>query len=208
LDSLPVWYSEDVFNSIRGTITEKAAGALHIWTGGIEWDITCPDLDMEQLPPPGAEGRVFIWLYHREDQMRLFGFASEGRRAAFLELLKVEGVGPKGALKILGGVTLEAQEAPLENEDLAALEALPGLGKKTAQKMLLTLRGKLAASSVPPPSPGPYAELTEALVQMGYDRRQAAEALSKVAAELAQTVEGTEKEQQLFRRAIVMLSGA
>jgi Holliday junction DNA helicase RuvA len=152
---------------------------------------------------------VFVWLYHREDQMRLFGFVDEGRRAAFLELLKVEGVGPKGALKILGGIGLTELETALENEDLARLEAVPGLGKKTAQKMLLALRGKLAAASSVPVFPAqPYAELAEALAQMGYDRRQAAEVLAKAAAELGSGVEGAEKEQQLFRRAIVMLSGA
>ncbi|MDR2048882.1 MAG: Holliday junction branch migration protein RuvA, partial [Treponema sp.] len=172
-----------MFNSLRGTVTEKRADSLRIETGGVEWDISCPALDMEKFPGPGGEGRVFTWLYHREDQMKLFGFADERRRATFLELLKVEGVGPKGALRIMGGIGQDDLEAALENEDIARLEAVPGLGKKTAQKMLLALRGKLAAAA-PPAAETPYGELAAALAEMGYDKKQAAEALSKADAEL------------------------
>ncbi|MDR2370260.1 MAG: Holliday junction branch migration protein RuvA, partial [Treponema sp.] len=196
-----------MFNSLYGTVTGKHLDSLRIETGGVEWDISCPALDMEKFPEPGGEGRVFTWLYHREDQMKLFGFADERRRATFLELLKVEGVGPKGALRIMGGISQDDLEAALENEDIARLEAVPGLGKKTAQKMLLALRGKLAAAA-PAAAEKPYGELAAALAEMGYDRKQAAEALAKADAELDPSVKGAEREQLLFRRAIVSLSGA
>jgi Holliday junction DNA helicase RuvA len=74
-----------------------------------------------------SECRVFTWLYHREDQMKLFGFCSERRRNTFLELIKVEGIGPKGALKIMGGISQDDLERALENGDLDRLEAVPGL---------------------------------------------------------------------------------
>ncbi|MDR0599200.1 MAG: Holliday junction branch migration protein RuvA [Treponema sp.] len=196
-----------MFNSIRGLITGKTADSVRVETGGLEWDIAAPATDIAALPPPGETGRVFTWLYHREDQMRLFGFAGEKRRATFLELLKVEGVGPRGALKIMGGIGQEELEAALEQEDLARLEAVPGLGKKTAQKMLLALRGKLALSRESPAA-GPYGELTEALAEMGYDRRQAGEALKQAEAALPPGLSGGEKERELFKRAILFLSGA
>ena len=193
-----------MFNSIRGTITEKSADSICLLTGGIEWEISVPAIDITSLPSVGNEGRIFTWLYHREDQMKLYGFSSEGRRVTFLELLKVEGVGPKGALKIMGGIGQEELEKALEAEDLSRLEAVPGLGKKTAQKMILTLRGKLAAARNL--SKTPYGDLVEALAGMGYDRRSAAEALTRAEAELPPGVSGEEREKLLFKQAIIGLS--
>ncbi|MDR2393490.1 MAG: Holliday junction branch migration protein RuvA [Treponema sp.] len=196
-----------MFNSIRGTITEKLKDTLWIVTGGIEWDIAVPATDLAQLPEAGETGQVFIWLYHKEDQMRLFGFCDMARRATFLELLKVEGIGPKGALKIMGGITQEDLETALETEDIGKLEGIPGLGKKTAQKMILALKGKLTPLSRANPVSSPYGELVEALAGMGYDKRAAAEALTKAAAGLSHDISGVEQEKQLFKQAILYLSG-
>ena len=124
-----------MFNSIRGIITEKLIDSVCLLNGGIEWEIAVPATDISRLSPLGEEGKLYTWLYHKEDQMKLYGFAEEERRATFLELLKVEGIGPKAALKIMGGIGQEELEKALENEDLNRLEAIPGLGKKTAQKM-------------------------------------------------------------------------
>ena len=195
-----------MFNSIRGTITQKLADSVYILSGGLEWDISAPGVDIEKLPRTGEEARIFTWLFHREDQMKLYGFAAEERRTAFLELLKVEGIGPKAALKILSGIEQEELERALENEDLARLEAVPGLGKKTAQKMILALKGKLVKPSVIPQTP--YNDLVEALANMGYDRRAAAEALNQAEKEIASNVKGAEKEKLLFKEAIVYLSGS
>ena len=195
-----------MFNSIRGTITAKSGDGVYVVSGGIEWDIAVPSTDLSRLPPEGEEARIFTWLYHREDQMKLFGFSDPVRRSTFLELLKVEGIGPKGALKILGGIDQDDLEKALEAGDLSRLEAVPGLGKKTAQKMILALKGKL--TSVKTAVVTPYAELTEALVGMGYDRRAASEALSKAEAELPPNVAAAEKEKLLFKEAIVHLSGS
>jgi Holliday junction DNA helicase RuvA len=170
-----------MFNSLRGIITGKRLDSLYIATAGIEWEISVPLLDMEQLPPVGEETRVLVWLYHREDQMRLFGFATEERRNAFLELIKVEGIGPRQAVKILSGIGQEDLEAALENEDIARLEAVPGLGKKTAQKMILALKGKLAHPAPAAGSGSAHEELVNALADMGYDRKAAAEAVEQAA---------------------------
>ena len=196
-----------MFNSIRGIITEKLADTVRVETGGVEWDIAVPSTDLSALPSVGETGRIFTWLYHKEDQMRLFGFADDRRRATFLELLKVDGVGPKGALKIMGGIGQEELERALENEDLGRLEAVPGLGKKTAQKMLLALKGKLAFSKETETA-GPHAELALALSEMGYDKRQAIQALLQAENELPAGASGAEREQELFKRAIVLLAGS
>ncbi|MCL2472914.1 MAG: Holliday junction branch migration protein RuvA [Treponema sp.] len=195
-----------MFNSIRGTITGKLADSIHIQSGGIEWDISVPATDIMRLPHTGEEGRVFTWLYHKEDIMKLFGFADEERRITFLELLKVEGIGPKGALKIMGGIGQEELEKALETEDIARLEAVPGLGKKTAQKMILALKGRLAKVKAVPASP--YGDLVEALAGMGYERKAAAEALAQAEADLSPDVSGLEKEKLLFKQAIVYLSSS
>jgi Holliday junction DNA helicase RuvA len=194
-----------MFNSIRGTITEKNSDTLFILSGGIEWDIAVPATDLARLPPAGEEGRVFTWLYHREDQMKIFGFSDARRRNTFLELLKVEGIGPRGALKILGGIGQEELEKALENEDIGRLEAVPGLGKKTAQKMILALKGRLVHPAAAVQTP--YGELAEALAGMGYDRKSAAEALGRADAALERGLSGAEREQRLFKQAILYLSG-
>lgn len=199
-----------MFNSLRGIITEKRQDVLCLATGGIEWELAVPLLDMEELPPAGQEARLFVWLYHREDQMRLFGFASEERRNAFLELIKVEGIGPRQAVKILSGIGQDELEAALENEDIARLEAVPGLGKKTAQKMILALKGKLAHPGPAAGTGSVHEELVNALADMGYDRRIAAEAVENAAravnAEASAGLSQAEREKRIFKQAIVMLS--
>jgi Holliday junction DNA helicase RuvA len=121
-----------------------------------------------------------------------------------LELLKVEGIGPKGALKIVGGIGQEELENALEAEDLTRLEAVPGLGKKTAQKMILALKGKLATAKAAQETP--YGDLVEAPADMGYDRRAASEALARAEANLPHGISAEEKEKLLFKQAIVNLS--
>jgi Holliday junction DNA helicase RuvA len=193
-----------MFNSIRGMVSAKTGESLFVLSGDIEWDIAMPTSDIQSFALK-EECRVFTWLYHREDQMKLFGFASEKRRATFLELLKVEGIGPKGAVKILGGIGQDELENALENADLERLEAVPGLGKKTAQKMLLALKGKLVSSCEDQASM-PNNDLVEALIDMGYDRKASADALSKADAAIDKSITDKEREKLLFKEAIVYLT--
>jgi Holliday junction DNA helicase RuvA len=197
-----------MFNSIRGIVSGKGGEGAFILTGGVEWEIAMPATDMDQLPAAGNECRIYTWLYHREDQMRLFGFADETRRNTFLELLKVEGIGPKGALKIMGGIGQDDLERALESGDLARLEAVPGLGKKTAQKMLLALKGKLVHTPADSSVDSPYGDLVTALADMGYEKRAAASAVARAEADIPPGLSPAEKEKLLFKNAIVYLSGA
>ena len=196
-----------MFNSIRGVVSGKGGEGVFILSGDIEWEIAMPANDIQTLPMNG-ECRVLTWLYHREDQMKLFGFCNENRRNTFLELIKVEGIGPKGALKIMSGISQDDLERALENGDLARLEAVPGLGKKTAQKMLLSLKGKLVQVQESDSESSPYNDLVEALVGMGYDRRQAAQALAKAEKSVASDLSADEKEKLIFKEAVLKLSGA
>jgi Holliday junction DNA helicase RuvA len=195
-----------MFNSIQGIINGKAADAVFILTGGVEWEIAMPSSDIGSLPSVGADCRVFTWLYHREDMMKLYGFPDETRRNTFLELLKVEGIGPKGAIKIMGGIRQDELERALESGDLARLEAVPGLGKKTAQKMLLALKGKLVHAPAASPSVSQYGDLVEALVEMGFEKRAAAEAIAGAEKELPEGLSSDEKEKLLFKNAIMRLT--
>jgi len=196
-----------MFNSIRGIVSEKGSEAVFILSGDIEWEIAMPINDIQTLSLNG-ECRVFTWLYHRDDQMKLFGFCSERRRNTFLELIKVEGIGPKGAVKIMSGISQDDLEHALENGDLARLEAVPGLGKKTAQKMLLSLKGKLVQTQGGDSVSSAYDDLVDALVDMGYDRRQAAQALVKAEKSVAPDLPAAEKEKIIFKEAVISLSGA
>jgi Holliday junction DNA helicase RuvA len=199
---------KNMFNSIRGIVSAKGVEAAFVLSGDIEWEIAMPANDIHGLELNG-ECRVLTWLYHREDQMKLYGFSNERRRGTFLELLKVEGIGPKGALKIMSGISQDDLEKALENGDLARLEAVPGLGKKTAQKMLLSLKGKLVHAGDALSHSSPYNDLVEALAEMGYDRRAAAEALAKAEASIEKSdLPNAEKEKLLFKEAIVYLSGS
>jgi Holliday junction DNA helicase RuvA len=195
-----------MFNSIRGIVSAKGADVAYVFSGDIEWEITMPANDLQELSV-NNECRIFTWLYHREDQMRLFGFFSEKRRCTFLEVIKVEGIGPKGAIKIMSGISQDDLELALDKADLARLEAVPGLGKKTAQKMLLALKGKLVSSVGTSTVSSPYNDLVEALVDMGYDRRIAAETLAKVETTIESGLSNAEREKLIFKEAIVYLSG-
>ena len=196
-----------MFNSIGGIVGGKSRESVFVLTGGVEWEIAVPATDAELLPEVGGECRVFVWLYHRDDSMRLFGFADAARRDTFLEILKVEGIGPKGALRIMGGIGQKDLENALETGDLARLEAVPGLGKKTAQKMLLALKGKLVHAPAASAAPSPHSDLVDALIGMGYERRAAADAVAKAAEGLDADLPADEREKLLFRAAISRLAG-
>jgi len=195
-----------MFNSIKGVISAKSAEAVYLLSGDIEWEISMPLNDIQGFSLK-RECRVLTWLYHREDLIKLFGFLNEKRRNTFLELLKVEGIGPKAAVKIMSGISQEDLEKALENGDLSRLEAVPGLGKKTAQKMLLSLKGKLVQSQAAQVFSSPYNDLVEALVEMGFERRSAADALSKAETAVDANMPAAEKEKLLFQEAIAYLSG-
>ena len=198
-----------MFNSLSGTITGRGPNTLYVATGGVEWELEVSGFTLRALASHDGheQARVFTHLYHREDQMRLYGFASPEERRVFLELTRVSGIGPRAAIKMLSGTSPAELVRMLEAEDVDGLVRLPGLGRKTAQKVILTLRGRLVAQAGDV-SPS-HAELIEGLVEMGFDRSRVASTVGSIAAELSERgVDGTaEQEKEIFRLAIVRLSG-
>ncbi len=198
-----------MIHSIRGTITALGAGFIRLEQNGIEWTLEASAQSVSTAPRVGEEAKVFTWLYVREDALKLFGFTEAKERRVFLDLLSVNGVGPRQALKMLSAARSDDILRMLEQEDTAGLARLPGLGKKTAAKIVLQLRGAL--SSEPPESGahsahGPLDDVTAGLIEMGYDRSRAAEAVAKAQEQVeAEQIEEAERERELFRRAILIL---
>ena len=204
-----------MFNSITGTITAKFPKQLLISNNGIEWDICMPDSNLEMIGVVGSEVKVYTWLQHTDALMVLYGFANNEERTLFLDLLKVEGVGPKGAVKIMSSVSSSRLMQVLENGDVEMLEKIPGVGKKTAAKMLLALKGKLSLNAnettVRIPASSPYADVITSLVSMGYDKKiveQKITGLTTVLASDATFMAKSQKEKEdfIFRQAIVELA--
>lgn len=195
-----------MLNSVRGELSEKAPGVVRVLTGGVEWELEVSAATLSALPEVGRSVRVFSYLYHREDQMRLYGFASVDERKVFLDLLRVGGIGPKQALKILSRISLDNLVQLIDTGDADALSTVPGLGVKTAGKIILTLKGKLSLKAVSTGSAG-MDDLVSGLVDMGFDRRAAAEAVRRVSSDLAEGgLEGEDLDRETLRRAIIELS--
>jgi len=205
-----------MFNSLTGTITGKFPNTVFVDTHGIEWSLSVPGSTLDALPAVGQTARVFTYMVHSEDNMSLYGFASAEERQLFLDLLKVEGIGPKGAVKILTNISGSQLAAALDKGDVAVLEKVPGVGKKTAAKMLLALKGKLTLSEndtvvIRRTVSGPYEAVITSLASMGYDRRDCEQTVADITEQLAKDdgwnkKKPTEKEDAVFRRALVELA--
>ena len=206
-----------MFNSLTGTVTEKSFQRLCLDTHGIEWEISVPESADGTFPAIGEKAKVYTWLQHTEAAMALYGFADAESRSLFFELLKVDGVGPKAALKIMGSVSPAELSAILDKEDLSALQKVPGVGKKTAAKMLLQLKGKLSFAPAPAAKsegaafPAQYQDVATGLVSMGYDRKLVEQALATLAKSLSKapafsSLDAKGQEDMLFRSALVELA--
>lgn len=193
-----------MLNSLTGHITATGPDYIRIATGGVEWHLDASGRSVQRLAGSRGEVRVPVFLYHREDVMRMYGFADEQERSVFIELLSVSGIGPRQALKILTGVTARELLDLLEKEDVQGLSSLPGLGKKTAEKMIFTLKGKLVETAEG--GAEPLSDLVRALTDMGFDDRSATEAVRNVLAESDLPADAATRESEALRRAIVRLS--
>ncbi len=191
-----------MFNSLRGEITQRDGERVMLASGDLEWEIWTTARSLAALPPPGSEARLYTHVYHREDALRLYGFATAGERDLFLELMRVEGVGPRVAIRILSGVDAARFVEAVDRGDLATLVAIPGVGEKMAQKILLRLKGKLA----PLDSAGLHNDIVVALTGMGFDRREAREAVAEALRESGAAAGGGEDlERKILTRAIKLL---
>lgn len=195
-----------MYNSLTGTVTFKDRERLHLTLAGVEWDIAISGTTADALPEPGSGARVFTFLHHREDVMKLYGFASAAERELFLSLLQVNGVGPRLIMRMLSAATERDIRAAVQSGDADALARVPGLGAKSAQKIILALRGRL----LPPAevSAGVETELIKALTGMGFNQRQAARAVAAAQQDSERRQGSPPDEAHLLRAAIQRLGGS
>jgi Holliday junction DNA helicase RuvA len=132
-----------LWNSIRGVVTHIGADSLYLENHGMEWEMEVSSTTLTQVPRDGKEVRIYTYLQHKDDMMKLYGFITPAEKRLFISLTSVSGVGPKLALKMLSGMKADELIVCLDREDVDNLCRIPGLGKKTAQKIILQLRGKL-----------------------------------------------------------------
>ena len=159
---------------LRGLLAAKTAGFVVVDVGGVGYEVAVTARALVELPPVGEEAVLHTHLYVREDQLALYGFASADQRDVFRTLLGVSGVGPRVALAMLGALSVDELRAAVVSEDVATLATVPGIGKRSAQKLILELRPKFdLPDAVLPGSAGSVmSEVREALEGLGY---QAAE---------------------------------
>ncbi|WP_414830341.1 Holliday junction branch migration protein RuvA [Alteromonas sp. H39] len=129
---------------IQGTLIEKQPPEVLIDVGGVGYEIQMPMTSFYQLPAVGENVTVFTHFVVREDAQLLFGFADKMERGLFRELIKANGVGPKLGLTILSGMSAPQFLTSVQNEDVSALVSLPGIGKKTAERLVVELKDRLA----------------------------------------------------------------
>jgi len=176
-----------MIGSLAGVLTGKSPPQLLIEVGGVGYELEAPMSTFYELPALGARVRVLTHLLVREDAQILYGFATDAERTLFRHLLKVAGVGPRTALAILSGVTGAAFAQAIQQQDTAALTRIPGVGRKTAERLIVEMRDRLAsldtasASVAPPSGQGAEAEAYSALVALGYRPQEVTRLLKGVA---------------------------
>ena len=169
---------------LEGVLAEKSPEGVVLDVNGVGYDVRVPLSTFFELPDEGKVVRLRVHTHVREDALALYGFLSELERALFRLLLGTSGVGPKLALSILSGLPPAKLVAALRAGDLAALTGIPGVGKKTAERIALELREKalgLVVDSAPerPPKPDSAAAAESALANLGYARPHAERAVRR-----------------------------
>lgn len=186
---------------IRGVVLEKAAPELLVEVQGIGYEIQAPMTTFYDLPAVGEGVDLFTHLVVREDAHLLYGFARRSDRTLFRELIKVNGVGPKLALAILSGMDADGFARCVRDGDMASLTKLPGVGKKTAERLVVEMRDRLGGwqvdglavgggSAALPAGSDHQQEAESALIALGYKPAEAAKMVSAAAKEGAVDSEG------------------
>jgi Holliday junction DNA helicase RuvA len=153
----------------------------------VAYEVDVPMSTFYQLPAGGARVTLYTHLVVREDAHLLFGFATEGERQTFRQLLKISGIGTRTALALLSGMTVEELYAAVAGQDVARMIRIPGIGRKTAERLLLELRDRLGAGapgSSTPAVASPRADALNALLALGYSEKEASAVLARLPADL------------------------
>ena len=171
---------------LRGKLLAKHPNQAIVETGGVGYDVTISVPTFSDLPAVGGDVALHIHTHVREDMLALYGFLRSAEKTLFEKLITVSGIGPKLAITILSGMAADEMVNAIRGNDIARLTRIPGIGKKTAERMVLELRDKL-----PPEKAGEVAtmptlsaveeDVLSALMNLGYQRASAEKALSAIA---------------------------
>ena len=191
-----------MIGSLRGRIASKTPPQLTVDVGGLGYELEAPMSTFFHLPPVAAEVSLLTHLVVREDAHVLYAFATEEERRLFRSLIRVSGVGPKIALALLSGMSVAAFTRCVQSEDVAALTRVPGVGRKTAERLIVEMRDRLAAApasggaaATMPGATRAESEAYGALVALGYRPAEATRLLKAVGP-------GTHSTEELIRRAL------
>lgn len=166
---------------LTGRIAAKSTTHVVLDVGGVGFSVAMSTASIATLPAEGDEVTVHTHLHVREDELALFGFESAEEKGLFEQLITVSGVGPKVALSVLSSLSPAAFADAVATEDVARLSTVPGIGRKTAQRMILDLKDRLSLTGVAAPvtaAPDIAAEAHSALLGMGFSSAEVAQALS------------------------------
>ena len=190
---------------LRGRLLSKHPNQAVVESGGVGYDVHISVPTFSGLPPVDAEVALFIHTHVREDALALYGFVRAAEKKLFERLISVSGIGPRLAITILSGMPAEEMVAALRAGDAARLTRIPGIGKKTAERMVLDLRDKLEGLAAPPaavPAVTPVEEdVLSALMNLGYSRPTAERAIT-----VASKNGRSDSFEALFRDALAALS--
>jgi Holliday junction DNA helicase RuvA len=170
---------------LRGKMIARSPNQVIVETGGVGYDVTISVPTFSELPSLGSEVALHIHTHVREDQLALYGFLRPEEKQLFEKLLTVSGIGPKLAITILSGMPAEEMTGAIRGNDVARLTKIPGIGRKTAERMVLELRDKLPPLGadqvkVLPALSALQEDVLSALVNLGYQRPVAEKALGTV----------------------------
>ena len=170
---------------IRGTLLEKNPPEILVDVHGVGYEINVPMSTFYNLPDVGQEITLLTHFIVREDALLLYGFGTAKERAAFRQLIKISGIGARTALAVLSGMTVDALAQAVAKQESSLLTRVPGIGKKTAERLVLELKGKICADLdgvTLAAAPGDNrADVVAALVALGYSDREATAAAKRLA---------------------------
>ena len=192
---------------LRGKLLAKSPNQAIVETAGVGYDVVISVPTFSDLPTVGAEVALHIHTHVREDSLALYGFLRPAEKQLFEKLITVSGIGPKLAITILSGMPVAEMTGAIRGNDVARLTRIPGIGRKTAERMVLELRDKLpvaeAGQVAASASANPMEEdVLSALMNLGYQRAAAEKALAAV----SRNGKAGQNFESLFRESLAVLS--
>jgi Holliday junction DNA helicase RuvA len=195
---------------LSGKLLEKHANTVIVGVGGVGYEVTIPLSTFYELGEAGSDIELRIYTHVREDAIQLFGFKTARERDLYLKLISVQGIGAKSGITMLSGMNADEIIAAIRSNDLVRLTAIPGVGRKTAERLVIELRDKVGdlavaagamAASTPLPADAVFDDALSALINLGYQRAAAERALKQASQD-----GGDVSVQKLLRRSLQVLA--